>query len=109
MVTGRPLTLLAFSGQPAAIPDGGSVYVHGDAPVNLAGQVHVFSGIYSAPLAGPIESPVQEVSPGQGPIVRATTLRCVVFGDGQFVGEDEQWVFGKRPINPSSNAVRQGA
>lgn len=45
-----PLTLLAFSGQPAGIPDGGSVYVHGNVPVNPAGQGHVFSGICSVPL-----------------------------------------------------------
>jgi len=85
----NPLTLLAFSMQPAGIPDGGAVYARGNVPVNLAGQVHVFGGtIRSVPL-------MQEVSPELGPIVSAT-LRCVVFADGQFVGVvgvEELWVF----------------
>src|SRR6516225_43953 len=82
-----PLMLVAFSMQPAGIPDGGAIYVHGNVPENLAGQVQVFSPFHSTSLAGPMQSPVQTRAIGQGPIVRAT-LRCVIFADGQFVGVD---------------------
>jgi hypothetical protein len=78
-----PFTLLAFSGQPAGIPDGGAVFVHGNVPINLAGQVQVLSPFHSTSLLGPIESPV----------IVSATLHSVIFGDGQFVGLDEEWVF----------------
>jgi hypothetical protein len=78
----NPLTLLAFSGQPAGIPDGGAVYSHGNVPVNLAGQMQALAVFYSPLLADPVQSPIV-----------SATLRCVVFSDGQFVGVEEEWVF----------------
>jgi hypothetical protein len=42
-----PLMFLAFSGQPAGISDGDSVYVPGNVPVNPVGRGH---GIYSVPI-----------------------------------------------------------
>jgi hypothetical protein len=84
----NPLTLLAVSGQPAGIPDGGAVYAHLNVPVNLARQMQALGVFYSPLLTDPIQGPLA----GRGPIVSAT-LRCVVFGDGQFVGVEELWVF----------------
>ena len=75
--------LLTFSAQPAGIPDGGSIYVHGNMPVNLI---------------VPMQSPAQTGTIRQRPIVRAM-LRSIVFADGQFVGVDEHGAFesfGKR-------------
>jgi hypothetical protein len=74
---GGPLNLLAFSGQPAGIPDGGSLFAKGAVPV-------------SSTIVRSL--PAQALSIGQGPILRAI-LQSVVFADGQFVGEDEEWVF----------------
>jgi hypothetical protein len=85
--------IMATSGQPGGIPDGGAIYVHGNVPVTLAGQVHVLRPFHSTSLAGPMQSrPVQEFSPGQRPIVNAA-LVSVIFADGQFVGVDEYGVF----------------
>jgi hypothetical protein len=81
-----PLTLLAFSGQPTGIPDGGAVYAKGNVPVNLSGQLQALGMSYSPLLADPVQSL------GLGPIVSAS-LRCVLFSDGQFVGMEEEWVF----------------
>jgi hypothetical protein len=69
--------IMATSMLPAGIPDGGSVYVKGGLPIN--------------PTV-PMPSPTQVRFTGQGPTV-AAILRSVVFGDGQFVGVDEQRAF----------------
>jgi hypothetical protein len=76
-----PLTLLAFPGQPAGIPNGGAVYANSNVPVNLASQR---PGVLASPILSPL--------PGRGPIVSAT-LQNAVFGDGGFVGVEEEWVF----------------
>ena len=73
---------LTFPGQPAGIPNGGAVYANGNVPVSLAGQVQALGVFYSPLLADPVQSSIV-----------SATLRCVVFGDGQFVGMEEEWVF----------------
>jgi hypothetical protein len=69
--------LLATSGQPAGIPNGGAIYFHGNVPVNLAGKM---------------QRTFHSTSIRQGPVVTAT-LQNVVFADGQFVGVDAHGAF----------------
>jgi hypothetical protein len=69
--------LLAFSAQPAGIPDGGSLYAIGAIPVNQPGPMQ--EPAFQTTSLSTRNGNVADVSPGKGPIVIATTLRCVVF------------------------------
>jgi hypothetical protein len=77
--SGRPVAslgqIVAPSMMSAGIPDGRSVYVMGNMPVDPA-----------------IPRAANRIMSGNGPPVRAT-LMSVTFGDGQFVGTDESGVF----------------
>jgi len=69
--------IMAPSVMPAGIPNGGSVYAMGAAPIN--------------PNV-PMPAAPQVRGSGQGPIIGAV-LRSLIFSDGQFVGVDEQGAF----------------
>jgi tetratricopeptide (TPR) repeat protein len=69
--------IMAPSVMPAGIPDGGSAYAMGAAPVNL-----------TVPMPAAPQVRINE----QGPIAGAV-LRSLIFSDGQFVGADEQAAF----------------